>query len=259
MDHAAGSYADRSALVVRLPDRRPVRPERPRGSRGRSGASWPARYRRGCDLARHRRSAEGCREGALVTAVAILMFYTLRPVVDWSETSLTYLSSFWVSRGTDRGRFPLADRPGGFLLCGFALCIFRRFGHVEGRQPILNVLAVIAVSMPIVQIATIKAPTATRATQRRRRWACSGAGRGAPAGHLLHHPRRLRPARCDEARTSTSTTPPSSSTSSARGTTSRGRARPITARLRSASPRPLMRRTWTSWSRGCGGPDGFAA
>src|SRR5262245_14735263 len=104
-------------------------------------------------------------KGALVTAVAILMCYTLGPVIDWSETSLTYLSDFWVPRGRIKVAPLWLIVPELLLLCGFALGIRRRSGPVEGATRFLNVLVVIAVSMPIVQIATIKAPTATRATR----------------------------------------------------------------------------------------------
>jgi hypothetical protein len=104
-------------------------------------------------------------KGALVTAVAILMFYTLRPVIDWSGTSLTYLSTFWVLRGRIKVApiWPIVLEV--LLLCGFALGIRRRSGPVEAASRFLNVLAVIAVSMPIVQIARIKAPTATLPTR----------------------------------------------------------------------------------------------
>jgi hypothetical protein len=104
-------------------------------------------------------------KGALVTAAAILMFYTLGPVIEWTEDFLIYLSGFWIKRV----RIEVAPLwlivPEVLLLCGFALGIRRRLGSVEGATRFLNVLAVIAVSMPIAQIATIKAPTATRAAR----------------------------------------------------------------------------------------------
>jgi hypothetical protein len=104
-------------------------------------------------------------KGALVTAVAILMFYTLGPVIDWSETVLTYLSGFWVPRGRVEVAPIWVIVLEVLLLCGFTLGIRRRLGTLEGATRFLNVLAIIAAGMPIVQIATIKAPTATRATR----------------------------------------------------------------------------------------------
>jgi hypothetical protein len=104
-------------------------------------------------------------KGALVAAAAILMFYTLSTVIDWSETFLSALSSYWVHRG----RIKLAPLwlivPEALLLCGFALGVLRRLEHVDGATRFLNVLAVIAVGMPILQIIAVKAPTATCPTR----------------------------------------------------------------------------------------------
>jgi hypothetical protein len=104
-------------------------------------------------------------KGALVSAVAILMFYTLGPVLDWCETWLTHLSTYWIWRGRVKLSPLWLIAAEVLLLCGFARGILRRLGHLEGATRFLNVLSVIAVSMPIAQIATIKAPTVTRAAR----------------------------------------------------------------------------------------------
>ena len=104
-------------------------------------------------------------KGALVAAAGILMFYTLGLAIERSEIFLTRASELWVKRG------PVKVAPIGIvatemiLLCGAALLIARRAKDLGGTTRFLNVLAVIAIAMPLVQIFSVKAPDAARPTR----------------------------------------------------------------------------------------------
>jgi hypothetical protein len=104
-------------------------------------------------------------KGALVVAVAILMFCTLGPVINFSESFLFYLKRFWVARGAvtiPPLRVMILE---ALLLCGFAFGVLRRLADVNGATRFLNVMAVVAVSMPVTQIIAVKAPTLFRPTR----------------------------------------------------------------------------------------------
>jgi hypothetical protein len=101
-------------------------------------------------------------KGALVAAAAILMFYTLGFVIEWSEVGLIYASKFWVLNENIKVAPFWIIVPETLLLWGLALWLKRRAKDLLIATRFLNALAVIAVAMPIVQIFSIKAPAATR-------------------------------------------------------------------------------------------------
>ncbi len=100
-------------------------------------------------------------KGALVVAAAIVMFYTVDRLMEPTENLLTYLSTFWIERkqGPVNPLWIVVPELG--LLCGFALFV-RRLGDIRNATKFLNVLALIAVAMPALQILTVKAPVAAR-------------------------------------------------------------------------------------------------
>ncbi len=100
-------------------------------------------------------------KGALVTAAAILMFYTVGFVHEWSEFLLTYASKFWVATQIRFGALWIVAIE-LLVLCGMARWLGGRVKSLGTSTRFLNVLATIAVVMPITQIFAIKAPDATR-------------------------------------------------------------------------------------------------
>jgi hypothetical protein len=104
-------------------------------------------------------------KGALVTAVAILMFYTLGHVVEWSENILWFVHRFWVEKSSVKVPPLWLVVPELLLLCSAAVWIGKWTRSLQGATRFLNILAVVAIALPIAQIWTIKAPDATRAAR----------------------------------------------------------------------------------------------
>lgn len=101
-------------------------------------------------------------KGALVAAVAILMFYSLGSVLAWSEDFATWASRLWVARARVEVRPIWILLPEALALCGLAAWLAARAKPLRGPTRFLNALAVIAVGMTVGQIVNIKAPAATR-------------------------------------------------------------------------------------------------
>jgi hypothetical protein len=100
-------------------------------------------------------------KGALVVAAATVMFYTVDRLMGPTRRFLIYLSRFWVENLQITVDPLWIVVPELALLCGFALVV-RRLTDVRSATRFLNVLAVIAVAMPAIQILSVKAPVATR-------------------------------------------------------------------------------------------------
>jgi hypothetical protein len=98
---------------------------------------------------------------ALVLAAAIVMFYALDRVIGLTEGILLYVSTFWIQKSEIKIAPLWIILPEAALLCGFAVVV-RRLDELRGVTRFLNLLAVIAVGLPAVQILTIKAPVAAR-------------------------------------------------------------------------------------------------
>jgi hypothetical protein len=103
-------------------------------------------------------------KGALVVAAAIVMFYTVDRLLEPAEMLLAYLSTFWIEKQNVRVDPLWIVGPELMLLCGFALLV-RRFGDLRNATKFLNILALIAVAMPALQILTVKAPAAGRSVR----------------------------------------------------------------------------------------------
>jgi hypothetical protein len=101
-------------------------------------------------------------KAALVLTVAIVMFYTLDRLIEPTREWLFYLGTFWVKRAWSSMSPLWILVPEALLLCGFALGVVRRLTRLRGVTRFLNVLAILAVTMTLIQIATVKAPAATR-------------------------------------------------------------------------------------------------
>jgi hypothetical protein len=103
-------------------------------------------------------------KGALVATAAILMFFTLGIVIEWSEVILTRVTQLWVfTRVKVKPLWIVVLEL--LLLCGVATWVGRRPKDLRGATRFLNALAVIAVIMPLAQISTVKAPDAARAAR----------------------------------------------------------------------------------------------
>lgn len=100
---------------------------------------------------------------ALVVAAAIAMFYTHGPVLEWSGLLLSYASRIWIRR------LEIQVPPLGIillellLLSGIGAWVKVRARNLRAATRFLNVLALIAVILPIGEILRVKAPAATRA------------------------------------------------------------------------------------------------
>jgi hypothetical protein len=101
-------------------------------------------------------------KAALVLAVAILMFYTLDRLIEPTREWIFYMSTFWVKRAWGSVSPLWILVPEVFLLCGFAFGVVRRLKNLQGVTRFLNALAIIAVTMTLIRVATVKAPAATR-------------------------------------------------------------------------------------------------
>jgi hypothetical protein len=106
-------------------------------------------------------------KGALVAAAAVVFFYSFDRLIPPLESLLTDLSQLWV------GKQQLAVDPLWVLLpelamlAGFAVLV-GRLGDLPRTTRFLNLLAVIALAMPLARIATVKAPVAARPARQAR-------------------------------------------------------------------------------------------
>jgi hypothetical protein len=100
-------------------------------------------------------------KGALVAAVAIVMFYTVDRLMHTTENILRNMSTLWIEQKRVHVDPLWIVIPELVLLCGFAVRV-RRFGDLRNATKFLNILALIAVTMPASRILTVKAPVAGR-------------------------------------------------------------------------------------------------
>jgi hypothetical protein len=102
-------------------------------------------------------------KGALIAALAIVMFYSLGFVLEWAGAILTFLSDYWIHKPRVEAG-PLWVLALELLLLG---CLGRRLagrypGRLRGATGFLNAVGVIAVALSAIQVLSIKAPAATR-------------------------------------------------------------------------------------------------
>ena len=247
-----GLSAHLSAAVRRLPDPGAVRPERAaRSGPSSSSRSWPARSPvAGVLWLVFGLLLKDAAKGALVVAAAIVMFYTVRPP-DGADGDPPDLPEHVLDReGASRGRTLCGSSSPSWRCSAASPSSFGGSGTSRNATRFLNVLAFIAVAMPVIQILSVKAPDAARPARQPEPMALARAARdGPPARYLLHHPRRLRAARRDEVALRLRQHRVPGAPGAARVSTSRGAARPTTARPPSASPARSTRPTSTTWSR----------
>ena len=101
-------------------------------------------------------------KGALVVALGILMFYTLGFAIERSEVFLTRASELWVKNGPVKVTPIWIVATEMILFCGMANLIARWAKDLGGATRFLNVFALIAIAMSLVQIFSVKGPDAAR-------------------------------------------------------------------------------------------------
>lgn len=100
-------------------------------------------------------------KGALVTAAAVVPFYTVDRLIEPAESLLSALRGLWVAMGrtvVDPIGIVLLEL---VLLAGFAWLV-RRLRDLSKSTRFLNILAAVVVAIPLARIATVKAPVASR-------------------------------------------------------------------------------------------------
>ncbi len=100
-------------------------------------------------------------KGALVTAAAVVPFYTVDRLTPPAADLVSSLTNLWVRHNAVTLNPLWIVLPELALLAGFAMLV-GRLGDLGRSTRFLNLLAVIAVAMPVAQIATVKAPVAAR-------------------------------------------------------------------------------------------------
>ncbi len=106
-------------------------------------------------------------KGALVTAAAVVPFYTVDRLIEPAESLLTAIKGLWVPKSrtvVDPIWIVLLEL---VLLAGFAFLV-RRLGDLSRTTRFLNILAVVVVAIPLARIATAKAPVASRPARQAR-------------------------------------------------------------------------------------------
>jgi hypothetical protein len=101
-------------------------------------------------------------KGAIVAAVAIVLFYTLGYVVDWAGDLVRSLSRLWVINLRIEVSPIWIIVPELALIALLAWWLARRPKGGAVATRFLNILAAIATVMPLGQVVSAKAPTATR-------------------------------------------------------------------------------------------------
>jgi hypothetical protein len=100
-------------------------------------------------------------KGALVVAVATVMFYTVDRLVEPIRNFLLYLSALWVN-WVNVTIEPVWIIVVEAALLGVFAFVVRRLGDLRKATRFLNVLAIIAVAIPSTLILSVKAPDIVR-------------------------------------------------------------------------------------------------
>ncbi len=101
------------------------------------------------------------RKAAIAASAAILLFFTFEFVLGWAEQLITSMSGYWV-RGRTVVHPALVLAPEVLLLVGLAYFLAKNKRDFRVATTFFNLFSVVLLIMPVYQILSIKAPTATR-------------------------------------------------------------------------------------------------
>ena len=104
------------------------------------------------------------RKAALGASAAVLLFFTFEFVLGWVEQLFTSISTYWV-RGRTVIQPAVVLAPEVLLLVGLVYFLAKNKRDFRVATTFFNLFSIVLLIMPVYQILSIKAPTATRRTR----------------------------------------------------------------------------------------------